>query len=136
MAKTKNKRKTLVRKLDTEFSRYIRLRDADKFGYCTCITCGKKLHWKECHAGHFQTRGKTATRWEEYNVNVQCPFCNTYRYGEQYRHGVEIDLKFGKGTAKMLEKKAQEVKRFTIKELEEMYKYYKGQAKELEKIKG
>lgn len=36
--KTKS-RSQLVKELDAIFSRYIRLRDADKNGICTCITC-------------------------------------------------------------------------------------------------
>jgi hypothetical protein len=39
-------RSQLVKKYDAVFSQYIRLRDADKNGICSCITCGAKVHWK------------------------------------------------------------------------------------------
>jgi hypothetical protein len=35
------------------FSKYIRLKNADEFGWCVCITCGIPKFWKEIHAGHY-----------------------------------------------------------------------------------
>ena len=46
-------RSKLVKKLDTVFSQYIRLKDS-KDGIGTCVTCGKQDHWKNLQAGHFQ----------------------------------------------------------------------------------
>ena len=132
----KTKRKKLTDKLDRLFSQYIRLRDADEFGRCSCITCGKSLFWKEIHAGHFQSRGNKATRWNEYNVNAQCCGCNTFKAGEQYKHGKAIDDKFGTGMADSMEKLARTTKKFTTKELEEEVEYYNEQVKELRELKG
>ena len=42
----KPKRKTLIKKLDTVFSEYIRRKYADKKGIVSCYTCGKKAYWK------------------------------------------------------------------------------------------
>lgn len=64
----------LVKKLDDVFQMVIRYRDN-----FTCITCGRKFprgERKECHAGHFISRGVYATRWDEENVNCQCAGCN------------------------------------------------------------
>ena len=132
----KTKRKTLESKLDKIFSWYIRLRDADEFGRCACITCGKSYFWKEIHAGHFQSRSHRATRWNEYNVNAQCCGCNTFKSGEQYRHGKAIEDKFGTGMANKMEKLASTTKKFTIKELEAEVEYYNKQVKELRELKG
>ncbi len=139
MAKKKitsqQKKTKLKKKADKVFSWYIRLRDSDTRGYCRCITCGKTIFWKEIHAGHFQSRGKMSTRWEEHNVNAQCCGCNTFKAGEQFRHGKEIDKKFGEGEAERLEKLAITIKSHTIKELEEIVRYYEEQVKELKEIK-
>lgn len=76
-------RKTLITKLDKVFSEYIRRKDA-KNDIATCVTCGKKDHWKKLQNGHFMSRKHYATRWDEDNVGVQCSACNVFRYGEQY----------------------------------------------------
>ena len=65
-------RSKLVKKLDTVFSQWVRLSNADSKGYCTCITCNKESHWKEIQAGHFQSRKHYSIRWSELNVFPQC----------------------------------------------------------------
>ena len=92
----------LKRRLDRIFSEYIRLRDSDGAGICRCITCGRSFLWNAGDAGHFVSRDKLAIRFDERNVNAQCSFCNRYRSGEQYAHGLAIDRKHGKGTADLL----------------------------------
>ena len=79
----KSTRKTLIKKLDTIFSIYIRRKNSVN-EIAQCITCGKKDHWKKMQNGHFMSRKHYATRWDEDNVEVQCMGCNVYRYGEQY----------------------------------------------------
>lgn len=54
------------------------------------------------HAGHFVSRRHKSTKYNELNVNAQCCSCNYYRSGEQYKHGVAIDQKYGRGTAEKL----------------------------------
>lgn len=91
----------LMRKADTHFSFLVRQRDADS----GCITCNR---WGTFHAGHFVTRGCKLTRFDPRNVNKQCNYCNTFRDGEQYKHGVAIDKKYGAGTAaELVELEAQ-----------------------------
>jgi len=74
-------RSKLVKKLDTVFSQWVRLSNSDKDGYCTCVTCSKRLHWKEIQAGHFQSRKHYSIRWCELNVKPQCVGCNVFKYG-------------------------------------------------------
>jgi hypothetical protein len=75
MAK-KPSRKTIITKLDSIFSQYIRLRYS-KNEISECVTCGKQDHWKKLQAGHFVSRKHYATRWDEDNVkfNVQDVMC-------------------------------------------------------------
>lgn len=91
------------------FSKYVRLRDRLEgttclTQYCICITCGTPHKWDSGYidAGHFATRNKLATKFNEQNVNAQCKRCNKYGKGEQARHAVGIDEKYGKGTAEKL----------------------------------
>ena len=79
----KPSRKSIVTKLDTVFSRYIRQKDAVN-GIATCVTCGKKDEWKKLQNGHFMSRRHYSTRWDENNVGVQCYGCNITNQGQQY----------------------------------------------------
>ena len=103
----KTPRKQLVAKADKLFSEYVRLRDSVD-GYGECITCGKRLHYKAAHAGHFQKRKHYSTRWEEENVNLQCAGCNTYNDGEQYQYAKALELKYGDGTSDKLHQMARD----------------------------
>ena len=83
-----------------------------------CFTCGVTKSWKyEIDAGHFQSRGKYATRWDEQNVKPQCKRCNGFRGGEQYLFAKHLDLEHGDGTAEWLEFESNQTARFTNDEL-------------------
>jgi len=115
-------RSKLVKKLDTVFSKYIRVNSANKNGYCTCVTCGVVKHWKEIQAGHFMSRKHYSTRWDERNIRTQCVGCNMFRQGEQYK----FSLFLGKDQAEVLYLKSKETVKFTNNELEEMIKDYEA----------
>lgn len=66
----------LVKELDSIFSRFIRLRDADKKWICTCVTCWDRKHRKEMHCCHFVTRWNYKYRWSENNCFAGCYKCN------------------------------------------------------------
>lgn len=86
-------RKSLVIKLDTVFSQYIRRKDAVN-DIAECITCGKKDHFKKLQCGHFMSRRHYSTRWDENNVGVQCYGCNVMMQGQQFlfsKHLTKID---------------------------------------------
>lgn len=119
-------RSKLVKKLDSVFSQYIRLKDADEFGNATCFTCGKVDHWKKLQNGHFQSRKHYSTRWLEQNCQVQCAGCNVFRYGEQFIFSKYLDEKYGDGTSEELYYKAKEIIKLADFELEEMILKYKS----------
>lgn len=113
-------RKTLITKLDKVFSEYIRRKDA-KNDIATCVTCGKKDHWKNLQNGHFMSRKHYATRWDEDNVGVQCSACNVFRYGEQYLFAKHL----GQKKADELLAKSRETVKFPDWEIQEMIDLYK-----------
>jgi len=128
MSKTKKlSRGKLVKKLDTVFSQWVRLSKADKKGYCTCVTCSKKIHWKEIQAGHFQSRKHYSTRWDELNVYPQCVGCNVFKYGEQYKYSLFL----GKEVSEVLYLKSKEIVKFANSDLEDMIKDYSQRLKKL-----
>lgn len=121
----KKTRSQLVKILDKEFSEFIRRRSIDMYGNSTCFTCGKKDDWRSLQCGHFQSRKHYATRWDEQNCQVQCAGCNVFRYGEQFKFGLALDEKYGKGTAETLQNMAHFTVKFSNSDLEEMIDKYK-----------
>ena len=122
MATTRSK---LIKKLDKLFSIFIRTRDVDDTGHGECFTCHSRVFWKGADAGHFQSRGKYATRWNEDNVFLQCKRCNGFRGGEQFLFSKELDAKFGAGKADELVYLSNQPSRYSIGHLEEMINHYK-----------
>ena len=123
--KKKLTRSKLVKKLDKIFSIYIRNRDADKNGTCTCITCDRKFYWKNIQAGHFMSRKHYSTRWDERNVYSQCSRCNVFNAGEQYKYSLFL----GKETAEDLLQKSRQIIRYTDADLEELILLYQDKIK-------
>lgn len=122
---------SLKRKLHDIISIYVRIRDADRYGICTCCTCGKRLFWKSgkygMHAGHYMTDGAhAATRYDLENIHAQCHRCNCDKEGDKVKMAEYIDRKYYPGKAEELRIKAgmhQKYDRlwfeFTIKEMSE-----------------
>ena len=116
-------RTTLVKKLDAVFSIYIRNRYAVN-EIAECYTCGKKEHWKKQHAGHFASRRHYSTRWNEYNVQVQCPSCNIWQQGMQFQFGKNLCLQYGDNFADELMIESKQIRKFTDVELQELIEHY------------
>ena len=98
--------KDLIKVLDGLFSVYIRLKNADDSGYCTCVTCGKAYQYKEIHCGHFIGRANKAVRFDELNVAPQCVRCNSFRSGEHHIYRIYLVNKYGKDAVEELEHRA------------------------------
>jgi hypothetical protein len=125
--KPRKQAKTAIPKLRKEADKYfslaIRYRDCElKDGQWigNCITCERPVSLKKGHCGHFMSRRHPATRWDEMNCALQCASCNMFGAGEQYKFAVALDLLYGLGTAKQLQKKSQEDFKVTRQFLEEV----------------
>ena len=127
----------LKKQLDIVFSKYVRLHTADDNGYNTCFTCKRELHYKDLHAGHFMSRKNLATRWlydtdnQIFNVLPQCPKCNLYGQGEQYKYSLYLDQEYGEGTAAEIEQRSKGLLKYTIADYEEQIRYYTEKLREL-----
>lgn len=88
--KRKNKRlggatalpSVLKKRLDSAFSRYIRLKYADADGFVECYTCGIRKEWKKMQCGHFVSRQYLSLRWDENNCRPQDVGCNIWGNGK------------------------------------------------------
>lgn len=128
MAKTRSK---LVRELDRVFSIYIRMRDANLDGFAECVTCGKVDQWKSLQCGHFMSRGKYATRWDEQNCGTQCKKCNIFNQGEQFKFSIHLDQRYGEGSSDALLLRSNQTVKFSNDELKQMIEVYKEKIKDL-----
>jgi 5-methylcytosine-specific restriction endonuclease McrA len=127
------KKKTLPKlkkELDKWFSLYVRLTSSINC-MTACYTCNTIKHYKQMHAGHFQSRRYLATRWHLNNVKPQCPRCNLFAQGEQYTFGKLLDVRVGEGTSEELHKLARTTIKFMRHEYEDMIDTYKTKVKHL-----
>ena len=126
----------LKKELDKWFSLFIRLRYCDDLGFVQCFTSGKYYHYKSIHAGHFMSRKCLSTRWCETNVQAQSVADNLFAQGRQYQFGINLDAKYGEGTAEKLQIKSKQTQKFTRADYEEKISYYKSAVENLKKEKG
>lgn len=84
-------RSALRKDADAIFSKYIRHKHADDNGYIRCYTCGKVRLVKEMQCGHFISRTKYATRFDEDNCRPQCVACNMFHEGNGYIFGKKLE---------------------------------------------
>lgn len=124
-----------IDKLDSIFSQYIRLRDSDEYGMIICISCGKRVRWKESDAGHFISRGNMSLRFNKYNVNAQCKQCNQYECGNIEKYTVEIKRKYGTAILQGLIDMKKNEKHWINEELDFLIRFYEKQVKVLFKNK-
>lgn len=109
------------------FSKFIRLRDRfPGSDYCKCASCPRMKHWKLMDAGHFISRTHKSTKYNEKNVLAQCPHCNRFNQGEQMNMSIEVDRRFGKGTADMLLVESRKICKITRFEIDIKIKYYRN----------
>ena len=126
----KPSRKSLVEKLDKVFSIYIRRRYAiDEIA--ECYTCGVKNEYKKLQAGHFASRRHYSTRWNEFNVQVQCYSCNICSQGLQYEFGKKLCSQYGENFADELMIESKKIVKFTDVDLVEIIEYYNNKVNEL-----
>lgn len=138
MARKKKRTISAAKKrVDKWFSKYIRLRDADSKGYVKCVTCWKPMYWKTAQNGHYipRARGNAALFMED-NCHPQCNRCNGFLEGNSHEYRKYINSRYGDGYADKIAQKCNQVKRWTMAELDELEEHYKLQVKRLMKQKG
>ena len=86
--------------------------------------------------GHFQSRSFLATRFDEENCQNQCVGCNMFKQGEQYKFALNLNAKYGEGTAEELESLARTIVKFTRVDYEDNIRYYKSAVENIKKEKG
>lgn len=120
---------SLTKKAQAIFNKFIRLRDAEK----PCISCGKVLVGK-FDAGHYYSSGHhKAVTFDEDNVHGQCVFCNQHLHGNIINYQIGIAQRIGADAVFQLNKKANQIRKFSRDELFEIIEKYKKKCKDISK---
>ena len=126
----KRKRSVIVKELDKVFSLYIRNKYANLDGLVECFTCGRSNEIKKIQNGHFMSRARYSTRWDEDNCRPQCYGCNVMQQGQQYIFAQNLD-KESKGKADAMHVASLQTVKYMDFELEEMIADYKERLADL-----
>ena len=113
-AKAKLKtRQQHLNEAQSEFNRFIRLRDA----LAPCISC-LRFHSGQYHAGHYRSVGSSPhLRFCENNVHKQCSACNNHLSGNILNYRKCLIAKIGLEAVERLEAD-NEAKHYTIEEIQ------------------
>lgn len=103
---------SLKKKADIVFSKWIRARDK------ACFTCGSR---ENLQCGHFISRGKNITRYDEENCHAQCVSCNIFKNGNYPVYAMML----GEKMVRKLVAKSYLLHQFKREELEKIISDYK-----------
>lgn len=100
----------------------------------SCVTCGKRDHWKRMHGGHFIARSYRQHKLLEENIHPQCPGCNTFkpeRVADDYN--LYMRETYGDEFVNELTRTKREPMKYYRADLMDLLKSLRKQARELEK---
>ena len=121
---TKPKKQKTVAKLREEaavlLQKLVRMKAADENGLASCVTCGKRQHYKEMDGGHFISRKWTATKLVEENIHPQCKGCNQYASGKYDDYALYMVDTYGIEMVRELNDKKRELCKQNRIELEDI----------------
>lgn len=121
---------TLISDLDTIFSRYIRLREANANKEVECYCCGYIDKYTNMDCSHFISRSHMYTRFSENNVRVCCQSCNRMKDGNIGAFAKHLE-KEHPGSVEILQEQSRIVYKYTREELKGMIAAYTKKLKQL-----
>ena len=125
---------SLKRKMDKVFSEWIRRRWIGAYGRAMCVSCGMVAFWKSMHCGHFVSRVRLATRWDEENCAVQCPRCNIFLAGNAVGYARWLENRYGPSIFAALDERSKQPTKFSRSDLQSMIDKYVAKIKELPRV--
>jgi hypothetical protein len=119
------------------FGLWIRLRGCRRttgtLTHGQCITCKKIFAFENLQCGHWQSRRHKSTLLYPHNVDIQCAYCNRWKGGDETFRKSLVEL-YGEREVDVIYYMAMnEIKQFTIEELQKLKKTYE---QNIEKLKG
>lgn len=122
MKKRRKKAKTyaaLKRALDKAWSLLVRRGAADDMGgIARCCSCGVAATWESLQCGHFVSRVRLATRWENRNTAVQCARCNIFLRGNPVGFARYLERLYGPDIFAVLDDQSHQSVKFSRADLQ------------------
>lgn len=122
------------------FAKFIKARDADKDGWVSCCTCGKKMRWNDsdCNAGHLVPGRTNKIIFDEQIVHGQCVYCNKFKAGAVWEYVQFMRKKYGLSYEEIeeMQNRKHVIKKFTKEELKELKNVFKSEFERISKEKG
>lgn len=122
MKKKSKSIKRLKKEADAVFSKFIRIRDKGQ-----CFTCPTKGRIEDMQCGHYVSRSRLTTRYDEENCHCQCVACNVFKNGNMVAYSVNLMKLHGKDIIEELHLRSQVLRKFSRKDYEGLIAYYKNQ---------
>ncbi len=125
----------LIKKCQTVFNTFIRLRDAQ----LPCVSCGGKLipnpkYSAQYDASHYyNANNHWNLRFNEDNVNSSCVRCNRELSGNLIEYRKRLIERIGIHRVEALDENCHLIRKFTRLELRELTEYYKEKVKKIKK---
>ena len=108
------------------FNKWIRQRDKG----LNCISCDKEAKKENC--GHYyNANNHWSVRFDEDNCHLQCEHCNTFLSGNLIPYRENLIKKIGQERFDILSEKANETRKFTKEEVQEIINEYKKRLKNI-----
>ena len=95
-----------------------------------CFTCGSRRLWKKQDTGHYIH--KNCLDFDLINLHCQCARCNRFLHGNLGVYAERLIAEYGEEVIAELRQRANQVKKFTIFELELLIIKYEQLLKTLE----
>ena len=102
------------------FQKWVRLAEADEYEMVICCTCGKRKHYKEMDAGHWQRRGHEGVMFSKCNTHSQCKFCNQHLSGNYGEYEKFIQANYSEDQIRLILESRKRDERYTLRELAEL----------------
>jgi len=115
------------------FSTWRRMSTANDKGFCKCVTCGDKYHWKDIQNGHYIDREHNATTFKVINNHPQCQDCNEFKRGNIEKYREYLVQAYGEEVVSDLEASRYEVLRLTHPFLDDLIDVLNKRIEKLEK---
>lgn len=130
---------TLIKEADEWFSLYIRLEQADKYGYILCACgCGKRIPWKQSQCSHMAPRTYMIARYDIRNACAATRECNYYDEKHADKIAEYLEAKHGQGNTLYVRMliSGRPIWKLVRPEVAEIRDTYKAKFNELKKKKG
>lgn len=123
-------KKALHKKAWALISEYVRRSAANEHGIVLCYTCGRPHIWTDIDCGHYIH--KDCLDFDLVNLKAQCSFCNRRKHGNSGVFAERLIAEYGEQAIIELRTRSEQIKKFTITELQELIETYKQKLKEMD----